>query len=547
MNFGSRTQLTSYHNESTLIDWHDYKLIARELTRSGPGEHGKAVILYGKDAALSKEVFTENGFCRVVSDKIALDRAIPDLRHPDCRKKLYHKNLPTVSVIIPVFEEHWTTLLRTITTVILRAPASLLKEIILVDDGSFKPFLKKQLDEYCQKNYPNNFVRVIHHEKRVGLIRARLTGAKVATGDVLLFLDSHVEPGTNYLPPLLEPISLDYRTVVCPFIDVIDMHNFELRPQDEGARGAFDWILNYKRLPRLPGDELHPADPFDSPVMAGGLFAISAKWFWELGGYDPGLLIWGGEQYELSFKVWMCGGRMIDTPCSRIGHIYRGEAHFPSAGAGDFLARNYRRLMDVWMDEYAEYVYKRRPYYRGVDPGDLTEQRAIRKKLNCKPFKWFMENIAFDLPKKYPPEDPVPGALGQVRIGDNLAFCLAVGHQREVILARCDDKSVQSQFQYTWRKDVALVGSEDCLDVVSGTAPAKVSLFGCHGSQGNQWWELKFVRAKDVNPVQLHHVTHQLCLEADPVSMTVSMNVCSRTALQRWHWDTLSGKKAHSK
>ena len=66
------------------------------------------------------------------------------------------------------------------------------------------------------------------------------------------------------------------------------------------------------------------------------------------------------------------------------------------------------------MDEFADYIYRRRPHYRNIDAGDLTQQKLIREKLNCKPFSWFMKEVAYDLVKFYPPVEPQPLATGEV-------------------------------------------------------------------------------------------------------------------------------------
>ncbi|XP_062559599.1 N-acetylgalactosaminyltransferase 4-like [Armigeres subalbatus] len=518
------------------VDWHDYAYMKQEEEREGPGEHGKPFKLQKlEDIQLDKKLFKENGYSAVISDMIALNRSVPDIRHPLCRKKRYLKELPTVSVVVIFYNEHFSTLLRTVYSVLNRSPPQLLKEIVLINDHSTKEFLWKQLDDFVQSKLAPK-VKLINLPERSGLIKARLAGAKAATGDVIIVLDSHTEVNVNWLPPLIEPIAEDYRTCVCPFIDGIVYDTFEYRGQGEGRRGAFDWKFLYKQLPLRPGDQLDPTEPFSSPIMAGGLFAISAKFFWEIGGYDEELDIWGGEQYELSFKIWQCGGKMVDAPCSRVGHVYRGYAPFPNPRGKNFVIRNFKRVAEVWMDEYKQFLYERNPEFDKTDAGDLTERKALREKLQCKPFRWFLEEVAPDILLKYPTRDPSPFASGTVRSLANPKLCLDSinhGEKEPVGLFECAANKTHPQQNQrlilSYFRDIRIASVDKCLDAEG--IGAEVIMYNCHESQGNQLFKY------DIENQAIIHGMPEWNQCLDLVGRKVIISVCDhRKKTQRWEW-----------
>ncbi|KAF0043333.1 hypothetical protein F2P81_004670 [Scophthalmus maximus] len=415
---------------------------------------GATVVRPGQDP------YARNKFNQVESDKLRMDRAVPDTRHDHCRHKQWRSDLPASSVVITFHNEARSALLRTVVSVLKKSPPHLVKEIILVDDYSDNPEDGALLGKIEK-------VRVLRNDRREG----------------------------------------------------------------------FDWNLVFKWDYMTPDQRRarqgNPIAPIKTPMIAGGLFVMDKEYFELLGKYDMMMDVWGGENLEISFRVWQCGGSLEIIPCSRVGHVFRKQHPYTfPGGSGTVFARNTRRAAEVWMDEYKNFYYAAVPSARNVPYGNIQSRLEMKKRIGCKPFKWYLENVYPEL--RVPDHQDI--AFGALQQGGN---CLdTLGHFADGVIgvyechnAGGNQVALQRRHTQEWAltKDKSVKHMDLCLTVVDRTAGSLIKLQGCRENDSRQKWEQIESNSK------LRHVGSNLCLDSRSARMGgLTVEVCSPSLNQQW-------------
>ncbi|KAK6018467.1 hypothetical protein OSTOST_15943 [Ostertagia ostertagi] len=227
-----------------------------------------------------------------------------------------------------------------------RTPAHLLHEVILYEDASEEEHkLSDYLKTFAITSGWNDKIRVERSEERQGLIRAKTLASRLATGEVIVFLDSHCEVTERWLEPLLAAIAE--------------------KPQKRRVADCRPHSSADVRL--LESDDLQEWFRLVAELQMGG------------GG--------GG--------TWMCGGAVVvganaadvGARCCRTMRPYKVR---------QLRTPNLLQFHCEWLTTMAyenNTLCAARPSAAKMDFGDVSLGLELKKRLDCKDMDWYLDNV----------------------------------------------------------------------------------------------------------------------------------------------------------
>lgn len=200
-------------------------------------------------------------------------------------------------------------------------------EIIVVDDGSPEDGVENLL--------PEDVHYLWQRRNGFGASRARNTGARLANGRYLLFLDPDILVEDGYIGAVLAGFCTHGdRAVLCGYTD---SYYFESSPDPRVQFGVWE-------APDRPTRRFFQ--------LAAGNVALSRSLFWESGGFDEDLIYGELEDTVLGYKIGTRpGASIVFSSGMRARHVPHppGPAHADGARTMAIIRRK-------WPDFYHDFV-----------------------------------------------------------------------------------------------------------------------------------------------------------------------------------------------
>jgi glycosyltransferase involved in cell wall biosynthesis len=202
-------------------------------------------------------------------------------------------------------------------------------EVILVDDGTEGENILDQL--------PENVLYLWQRKYEYGICRAKNTGARVANGDYLVFLDPDIMVSPQYFDAMLEEFQrYGDRTIQCGYIE--DYH-FVGCPDPRLEFGVWE-------LPNRPTRRFYQ--------IAGGNLAISRSLYYETSGYDEDLVYGGVEDLLFGYHLSKLPG--VSVLFNR--NMQAWHIPHPPGGAHANPGKSWDVVRAKWPEFYDDYVVR---------------------------------------------------------------------------------------------------------------------------------------------------------------------------------------------
>ncbi|GAB3622715.1 hypothetical protein GCM10027418_07970 [Mariniluteicoccus endophyticus] len=223
-------------------------------------------------------------------------------------------------------------------------------EVVVADDGSPEP------PHTGDRPYPVRVVRQADEGFRASA--ARHLGASATDAGLLVFLDGDTVPEPAYLEHLLPVLGQGPRGTLAVgrrrHADLGGWTPDRLRAWLGGGAPAPTelpepaWLTDAYAA----SDDLRDADDRSYRFVISAVMALPRELYARAGGFDPGFVGYGGEDWDLAHRCWLAGGDLRHVPAAVAWH---DGPDFAGRGDDARLAKDAEtlRLAHVLTDPYA--------------------------------------------------------------------------------------------------------------------------------------------------------------------------------------------------